>query len=159
MDMLVKLYDLPEISMEALAQIEHRGIVIRRAMAPEKHLVVQWVRETFGHTWGNETDIAFGNQPISCFIAVDNKQIVGFACYEVTARNFFGPTGVAPSHRGLGLGKILFLKALYALREMGYAYAIIGGVGPSAFYTKIAGAVEIPSSTPGIYKGLLKENE
>jgi hypothetical protein len=38
----------------------------------------------------------------------------------------------------------------------GYGYAIIGGVGPAEFYTKIAGATIIEGSSPGIYRGLLK---
>jgi GNAT superfamily N-acetyltransferase len=45
-------------------------------------------------------------------------------------RGFFGPAGVAESARGFGLGKALLMKALEALREIGHAYAIIGGVEP-----------------------------
>jgi hypothetical protein len=45
----------------------------------------------------------------------------------------------------------LTLAALAAMRASGYAYAIIGGVGPSAFYAKVAGATPIEGSTPGIY--------
>ena len=37
----------------------------------------------------------------------------------------------------------------------GFAYAIIGGVGPAAFYAKAVGAVDIAGSTPGIYGGML----
>ena len=43
----------------------------------------------------------------------------------------------------------------YALRAEGYAYAIIGGVGPVAFYEKCVGAQVIPGSTPGVYKDFL----
>jgi hypothetical protein len=39
---------------------------------------------------------------------------------------------------------------------MGYAYAIIGDVGPSEFYERTVGATQIPNSEPGIYAGLLK---
>ena len=38
---------------------------------------------------------------------------------------------------------------------MGYGYAIIGDVGPSAFYEKTVGAMPIPNSAPGIYAGML----
>jgi len=41
---------------------------------------------------------------------------------------------------------------------MGYAYAIIGDVGPSAFYERTVGAIQIPDSAPGIYAGLLQQN-
>ncbi|MGO7726351.1 GNAT family N-acetyltransferase, partial [Rhizobium ruizarguesonis] len=46
--------------------------------------------------------------------------------------------------------------SLNDLKAMGYAYAIIGAVGPSAFYEKAVGAVPIPNSAPGIYAGMLK---
>ena len=73
----------------------------------------------------------------------------------VTAPDFFGPTRVLDSEQGKGLGKALLLRCLYALREEGYAYAIIGGVGPVAFYEKCVGAHVIPDSTPGVYKDFL----
>jgi hypothetical protein len=38
----------------------------------------------------------------------------------------------------------------------GYAYAIIGGVGPVEFYAKTVGAIVIAGSQPGIYGGMLK---
>jgi hypothetical protein len=53
------------------------------------------------------------------------------------------------------LGKALLMKSLEALREDGYAYAIIGGVGPREFYANACGAIEIPGSDPGIYADLL----
>jgi hypothetical protein len=42
---------------------------------------------------------------------------------------------------------------------MGYAYAVIGDVGPSAFYERTVGATAIPNSEPGIYAGLLKTHD
>ena len=61
------------------------------------------------------------------------------------------------TQRGRGIGKALLLAALNAMRESGYAYAIIGGVGPAEFYEKAVGAVLIEGSSPGIYRGLLRE--
>jgi predicted N-acetyltransferase YhbS len=72
-------------------------------------------------------------------------------------KGYFGPTGVAESARGMGLGKALLFKALEALREEGYAYAVIGGVGPREFYEQACGAVEIPGSDPGIFGDLLPD--
>ena len=37
---------------------------------------------------------------------------------------------------------------------MGYAYAIIGGVGPQDYYKKVCGAFVIPGSDVGIYGSL-----
>jgi hypothetical protein len=37
------------------------------------------------------------------------------------------------------------------MRDDVYAYAIIGGVGPEAYYAKTVGATLIEGSSPGIY--------
>jgi hypothetical protein len=42
-----------------------------------------------------------------------------------------------------------------SLKLKGYGYAIIGSVGPTDFYRKAVGAVEIPDLTPGIWKNWL----
>jgi hypothetical protein len=39
--------------------------------------------------------------PISCFIAVYEKSIAGFACYDATCKDFFGPTGVKKEFKGM----------------------------------------------------------
>jgi len=63
---------------------------------------------------------------------------------------------VVDGERGRGIGSALLLSALHAQRALGYAYAIVGGVGPAQFYEKAVGAIPIPGSTPGIYAGTLK---
>ncbi|MFZ9935999.1 MAG: GNAT family N-acetyltransferase [Luteolibacter sp.] len=152
-DMLVRLYDLPD-STELYARVAAAGVSLRRARAFEKHTVAAFAR-TFSEKWASEVEVALTRQPAACFIATRDRQILGFACYDTTMRGFFGPTGVAESARGLGLGKALLMRSLEALRETGYAYAIIGGVGPREFYEKACGAIEIPGSDPGIYGDLL----
>jgi predicted N-acetyltransferase YhbS len=94
-------------------------------------------------------------QPIACFIATKDKAVIGFSCHDTTSRGFFGPTGVSKPVRGSGVGKALLFSSLEALRELGYAYAIIGGVGPREFYARACGAIEIPGSDPGTYTDLL----
>jgi len=154
MDMLVKLYDLPD-SCSAFERVREQGVEIRRALAAEKHKVAAWVRETFAEGWASETEIAFGRQPISCFIAVKDGGIVGFACHDATCRDFFGPTGVEPTARKTGVGTALLFACLEDMRQQGFAYAIVGGVGPAAYYSKAVGAMPIEGSEPGIYRGLL----
>lgn len=157
-DMLVKLYGLPDAS-SLFAKLEEQGVTIRRALAPEKHIILKWIEENFSKAWASECDVSFSHQPVGCFLAIEEKQIVGFACYEATCKNFFGPTGVLENQRGRGVGKALLLTTLYAMRHEGYAYAIIGGVGPAEFYEKAVGAKLIEDSTPGIYKGVLKSSK
>ncbi len=154
-DMLVKLYDLPG-SREACAGLAQAGIEIRRAIAPEKHLVLAWVGARFSKNWVSECDAAFAHSPSTCFVAVKDSLIAGFACYDATARGFFGPIGVDDTRRKSGLGKALTLRTLEAMREAGYGYAIIGWAGPVDFFKKIAGATVIEGSAPGIYKNMLK---
>ena len=45
-DMLVKLYDLPKLD-PILQLMEEQGITVRRGIPPEKHLVLNWIRENF----------------------------------------------------------------------------------------------------------------
>lgn len=153
-DMLVRLYDL-EPSEAIYQKIATQGITLRRARAFETHTVAQFAREHFSEKWASEVGVACTRQPVSCWIATRDREILGFACYETTHRGFFGPTGVTEAARGTGLGKALLFKALESLRDIGYAYAIIGGVGPREFYEKNCGAIEIPGSDPGVYSDIL----
>ena len=153
--MLVKLYDLPLIDSQKLEKLNGLGYTFRNAISPEKHIVTKWVKENFSEQWASEVDSAFTNLPSSCILAQKGEKIIGFACYESTSKSFFGPTGVLETERGKGLGKILLIKALEGLRNMGYAYGIIGGVGPIEFYENAVGATIIEDSTPGIYKNIL----
>jgi hypothetical protein len=44
------------------------------------------------------------------------------------------------------------------MREMGYGYAIIGGVGPAEFYEKVCGATVISGSEVGVYRPLYERS-
>ncbi len=155
-DMLVKLYSLPD-SAPLYKQLSDKGIKIIRPMTPNKTKVVEWVRTHFDNGWADEISTAFTHFPVSCFIAYDvnEEKILGFAGYDCTYRDYFGPTGVDETYRGLGIGGALFLRCMEAMRDEGYAYAVIGSVGPAEFYKKMAGAVIIEGSDPSIYKDLI----
>lgn len=153
-DMLVKLYALPPLE-PALTPLRARGIAVQRALAPDKEGVVKWVKRHWGGVWAGECDVAFARQPVACLLAMRDQRILGFACYEATCRDFFGPMGVLEAARGKGVGTALLLAALHAMRAQGYAYAIIGGVGPEDFYARTVGAVTIEGSSPGIYGEIL----
>jgi len=104
--------------------------------------------------------MALTNRPVTCFIAILNQALIGFACYDATAPGYFGPMGVDESYRFQGTGKALLLACLLDMKLKGYGYAIIGWGGPAEFYRKIVGAVEIPDSDskPSIYKTMLHYN-
>lgn len=155
-DMLVKLYGLPEAD-SFVKILTDKGIEIRTAVHDERQQVVEWVRKLFGDQWAGECAVSFDNHPVSCVIAVHEKDIIGFACYDSAVKNFFGPTGVSEGERGGGIGKALFLSCLHKMAANGYAYAIIGSVGPSDFYRKTAGAVKIEGSSSETYRSELKK--
>lgn len=158
-DLLVKLYDFEFVSKADVLEKEF-GIKVFRPMTPDKSIVLDFVRSEFGDKWADECEAAFARQPVSCFVATgkDGKP-VGFAAYEATCKNFFGPIGVSESTRKTGVGRELLGRALIGLKELGYAYAIIGGgSGKYGFYHKVCGAVEIADSEPGIYKDIIPEN-
>ena len=147
MDMLMRLYSLPT------SVPTH---CIRKPLANEHALFLTWVAKTFSPGWASESQAALANRPTTLFVAQQGNDILGFCCYDATARGFVGPIGVLESARGKGIGAALLLACLHDMRTMGYGYAIAGHVGAPAFFKRVAGAIEIPDSTPGIYANLLR---
>lgn len=152
-DLLIRLYDLPVFAAEE--KVRAGGIVVRRAISPERHIVLDWIGTHFGDTWVSEAALGMSQQPATVYLAVKGQELLGFACYDTTAKGFFGPTGVDEKARGQGIGEALLIATLRAMREAGYAYGVIGDPGPVAFYTKRLDALEIPKSKPGHYAGML----
>ena len=154
-DLLVKLYDLPELE-PAIVRQRTQGVSIRRGIAPEKHLVLPWIRHHFSEYWVSEADVSFASLPTTIMLAHRGDQLLGFACYDTTHKNFFGPTGVDEAERGRGIGTALLLMTLHAMRAAGYMYGIIGWAGPVEYYEKTVGAEVIArSEPPGGYRGML----
>jgi GNAT superfamily N-acetyltransferase len=167
--MLVKLYDLPEIS-PLITRLKAQDIEVRPASPDEKRIVVDWVRAHFYDAWAAECEAAIEQRPVTCFIAVEKdrtqapdgdpyhlppEKLVGFACFDAKMRGMFGPTGVQADYRGRDIGKALLLASLHAMASERYAYAVIGWAGPTEFYAKAVGATLIEGSEPGIYRGPL----
>jgi len=168
-DMLVKLYALPEI-VPLLTALNQKGIEVRRPHPSEKYILSEWVRQYFDESWAVGCEVALEHRPVSCYIAVKKEQVmapgdnpynlpdevlVGFACYDVASKGMFGAMGVKEDYRGRGIGTALLLACLHAMKEEGYAYAVIGWVASIEFYARAAGATVIPDSEPGIFRGKL----
>ena len=154
-DMLVKLYNLQH-NWDFVASQEALGIIIRKPIGSENQIIIEWVRDTFRPGWASEVAVALHTHPVSCFIALKEGSIIGFACYDATALGFFGPTGVAESERGKGTGTALLMACLLDMKLKGYGYAVIGWAGPVDFYRKVVGAEVITDSVPGIFRGMLR---
>lgn len=154
MDMLVNLYSrrLDELG----ASLGEVPATIRRALPPELHIIQDWVRANFSEYWVSEVTVAMAHQPPGCLVAIVDGALAGFACHDATARGFFGPTGVSEDQRGRRIGLALFYHTLVAMKAQGYAYAVIGSVGPADFYADAVGAMPIAAEREDIYQGLLR---
>jgi len=153
-DMLVRLYDLPD-GAPYHARAQEAGYTVRRAELWDRERLRQFVKEQFNNpVWVMEADLAFARSPITAYLATKGPEIAGFAVYESTRRGFFGPTGVRDDLRRQGLGAALLYGSLESMRELGYAYAIIGWVGPVEYYEKVCGASVIPGSEISVFRSL-----
>ena len=91
-DMLVNLYNLEFKSKRD--ELLKNGITIKKGLIIDKQEILQFVEENFeNEKWVNECEYALFNNPSSCYIAVKNKEIIGFACYDSTAKGFFWTGG------------------------------------------------------------------
>ena len=152
-DMIAGIMHLPE-------RKDVPGVKLKRAFPSEKAKVLAFIRENFSEGWAGEAEYALMQPPGKCFIAVEDGQIVGFACYDASAKGFFGPTGVSEQCRGKGVGKALLLRTLAHMREEGYVYGIIGWVDDArVFYEKTLGATFIPGGDPreSIYGQMIRK--
>lgn len=150
-DMIVNLQKLPEIPISETIQL-------KRVFPGDKERVLSFIREHFSENWVYETECAILQSPSKCFIATENGKILGFACFDATAKGFFGPTGVDPSRRGEHIGQALLVRTLRAMAEHGYGYAIIGWVSDAEhFYRKTVGAEFIKGGEPenSVYANLV----
>ena len=62
--MIVRLVQLPEVT-EIEQKLKKSNIIFRQAIAPEKSIVMNWVRTNFSEYWANEVDVAFSNALIA----------------------------------------------------------------------------------------------
>jgi N-acetylglutamate synthase-like GNAT family acetyltransferase len=103
----------------------------------DRERLLAFVEHEFGRTWRFECERAAG------LIHVEHDgEIAGFAAIEANNRGLgtFGPTGVAKTLRGRGLGRELLLAALGDLRRLGFRRAIIPWTDAIDFYRRSCGA-------------------
>lgn len=139
-DMAVPLkdYEFPSILTS--------NINYRKAEPNDAASLKVFVESEFGARWLDSIENGFLKDNIPIFIALDDNQIIGFACFDVVRKRkgLFGPMGTTLSNRVQGIGFILLHHCLREMQEIGYEYAIIGQAGPLEFYEKACNAVVIP---------------
>ena len=141
-DLLVDLYDVD------FSKKNQSTYKIVRVLSPNSDSVIEFIKTHFSEGWASEAKAALYRSNPTCFIALDGKEIIGFACYDATAKGFFGPLGVNQAYRGHKIGQALTLHCLEGLYHDGYAYAIIGGVSERTlpFYEKVCPVHPIENS-------------
>ncbi len=135
--------DLGHADLETAAveqRLSSEGITLRRATMEEVPAVAAFALKTFSVGWYVETSDAARFSPPPLFIALDKGEIVGFAVYDVTGQDRFGPTGTRPDYRKRGIGEALLKMCLRDMRDRGAAVAEIGWAGPLAFYYRAVDA-------------------
>lgn len=150
-DMIVGLYNLPTLELPD-------NIKIKRAFAGDKETILKFVEQNFQKNWVYEVEHSLMQEVSKCFIATENGEVIGFACYDASARGFFGPIGVADNRRGENIGQALLIRTLNAMKEYGYGYAIIGWVSQAEmFYRKTVDAEYIKGGNPenSVYSNLV----
>jgi len=80
-------------------------ILIRRAQPFEISRVRSFVEEHFSISWADEISVGFAGKPVSVYVAVCEKAIIGFAAYECTRRAFFGRPGSPKPRAAAALAK------------------------------------------------------
>jgi GNAT superfamily N-acetyltransferase len=98
--------------------------------------VFAFIERHFGKIWRFEASRG------TLFFTERNGAITGFAAHEANNRGlgFFGPTGVAESERGKGLGTKLLLACLADARRLGHTRVVIPWTDAIDFYAKACGA-------------------
>jgi GNAT superfamily N-acetyltransferase len=151
-DMIVGLTNLPHY------EVTNKKIKLKRAFPGDKEEILNFVHENFQANWAYEVEQSLMQSPGKCFIATEEGKLLGFACYDASAKGFFGPIGVLSSERGKKIGTLLLLRTLESMREYGYGYAIIGWVSEAEkFYRKTVSAEYIKNGEPenSIYSNLI----
>lgn len=153
-DLLLKLYGIHE-DPELFQNLEAGGIEIKRVMPMNISKVYDFIKDNFALSWADESlpSLIRGD----CYVAVKNREILGFYAIETPAKNFLGPMGVIPSARSHGgIARALEITALKAMREKGYQYAISGMVHPYGRQTEemVCDLIPIPDSA-GSYKDMI----
>jgi GNAT superfamily N-acetyltransferase len=105
--------------------------------AHDRELVLEFIEREFGSIWRFEA-----SRGRAIFYAADAGEIVGFSTHDANNRGlgFFGPTGVAESMRGKGIGRHLLLASMADLRKSGYTRVVIPWTDSIDFYRKTCGA-------------------
>ena len=113
------------------------GTTRAQSAAARREEVLDFIEKHFGPIWRFEA-----SKGKTIFHVEESGEIAGFSTHDANNRGlgWFGPTGVAASHRGRGLGRELLLASLADLARLGYHRVVIPWTDAIEFYRKSCGA-------------------
>ena len=81
-DMITNLYRLPKL------KDRKDTIQIKRAFAGDKGAILNFIKSNFSDSCVYEAEHAIMQEVPKCFSAVEDKKVIGFACYDSSAKGF-----------------------------------------------------------------------
>ena len=116
------------------------GVEIRRLTAAEAPDFHRWMQMAWYPEWAREVQMALVRDPISCFVAREGGDYLGFAAYDTNHLGWFGPMGTLEAARGRGLGATLLRCCLRDYLDRGATECQVAWAGPQDFYRNAVGA-------------------
>jgi mycothiol synthase len=120
-------FQIPEVLVELERKREQEdGVTIRPLSSADVPELMPFIIQHFGWDWFRHTQEylldLFGPSPqqVCILVARKNGEIVGY-CQQKNER--FGPFGVDPAYRNLGIGRLLLFHCLAAMRSRHIFYA------------------------------------
>ena len=152
-DLLAKLYEIND-DPAIMQRMTDQGVQIKQVMPMNTTKVYNFIKDNFAATWADECLPSILNG--DCFVAVKDRELLGFFAIDTPAKGFTGPIGVLPSARRMGISRALGLVGMKAMRAKGYRYAVSGRVHPwfQTVEKSIVGVVPIPNSK-GSYSDMI----
>ncbi len=119
---------------------------IKKVTDNDIDMLREFVLKNFYERWAKTIEYGFELGDIPIYIALIDKNIVGFAGYNISRqrKGYFGPVGVLREYRGRKIGQALLNACLSDMKKLGFMTCIIGNAGCIEFYEKACGAKIIP---------------
>ena len=69
---------------------------MKRAFAGDKETILRFGQEHFQRNWIYETECSLVQDVSKCFIATENGEVIGFACFDSSAKGFSDQWALIP---------------------------------------------------------------
>jgi GNAT superfamily N-acetyltransferase len=138
MEVKIQGQDLSTRSTED--RLARQEINIRRAQPGDADAIRDFCVRHGAPDWAVETLQALETEPVTVFVALQQRQLCAFATHSVCGPVHFGPMLTDPELRGRGIGTVLLKRCLFDWQSAGVPRCEIVWAGPISFYARAVGA-------------------